>query len=302
MKQIFVYSKGIPRVINLISDTALLFGFGDDTRTIGRSIIRQVMQELSLSTPEKSMRHATIHQRDEHGPHASGITADRDMLPLESSVPSRVPESMEQDEQRQSQRAVGRPRRLALIAGLASVSLLGAGLVLQGSLTDRKLGAHIANAVPRSLAVLLHNPGVRESSLLPLPQSPGVHAPPLLPHNPGVREPSLLPRDPGVHALPHSVQWVQITVFDQVLPGKPLTVSLPQLQRTPEGLPVTVTLDASDSTPMWLAFDPEKLILSGTAPPQEIGKTYHLTFRARTEDGLVSLLQFILKVIEPTYK
>jgi hypothetical protein len=300
MKQIFVYSKGIPRVINLISDTALLFGFGDETRTIGRSIIRQVMQELSLSTPEKSMRHATIHQRDEHGPHTSNITADRDMLSLESSVPSRAPEGMEQDEQRQSQRDVRRPRRLALVAGLTSVSLLGAGLVLQGSLTDRKLGAYIANAVPRSLAVLLHSPGVRELPLLP--QNPGVYAPPLLPHNSGVREPTLLPRSSGVHALPHSVQWVQTTVFDQVLPGKPVTVSLPQLQRTPEGLPVTVTLDAPDSTPIWLVFDPEKLVLSGTAPPQEIGKTYHLTFRARTTDGLVSLLQFALKVIEPIYK
>jgi hypothetical protein len=96
------------------------------------------------------------------------------------------------------------------------------------------------------------------------------------------------------------VQWAQATVFDQFLPGKPLTVSLPQLQRTPEGLPVTVTLDVSDSTPMWLTFDPEKLALSGTAPLQAIGKTYHLTFRARTTDGLESLLQFVVTVIKPT--
>ena len=298
MKQIFVYSKGIPRVINLISDTALLFGFGEENRTIERTIIRQVIQELNLYIPEKSIRHATTHKRDEHGPHASDITAHRDMLPLECSVPSGGPEGVEQGEQPQSQHDAGRPRRLALVAWLTTLSLLGAGLVLQSSLTGRKLGEYIANSVPRSLAVLLHNPGVRESPLLP--QSPGVHEPPLLPHNPGVRESPLLPQSPGVHALPHSVQWVRTTVFDQFLPGKPLTVSLPQLQRTPEDLPVTVTLDVSDSTPMWLTFDPEKLALSGTAPPQEIGKTYHLTFRARTADGRESLLQLVLTIIEHT--
>jgi general secretion pathway protein A len=204
IKQIFVYSRGIPRVINLISDTALLFGFGDETRTIGRTSIRQVMQELNLYTPEEPMRHATIHKRDEHGTHASGITADRDRLPLEDLVPSRGTEDVEQGEQRQSPRATGRLRRLALVAGLTSFSLLGAGLVLQSSLTDRTLGAYIANSVPRFLAVLWHNPGVREAP--PLPQSPGMYEPPLLPSNSGVREAPLLPQSPGVHRPLHNVQ------------------------------------------------------------------------------------------------
>jgi len=296
IKQIFEYSQGIPRVINLISDTALLFGFADETRTIGHTIIRQVMQELNLYSPEKSIRPATIHKRAEQKPHASDIPAQRDMLLLESSVPSHGSEGMEQDEQRQNQRDARRPRRLALVAGLTSCSLLGAWLVLQSSLTGSKLGAYAANPVPRSLAALLHNPGVRVSPLLP--QSSSIHEPPLLPHNPGVRVSPLLPQSSGVHALPHSVQWGQTTVFDQFMPGKPLTVFLPQLQRTPEGLPVTVTLDVSDSTPIWLKFDPEKLALSGTAPPQEIGKTYHLTFRARTADGLESLLQFVVTITE----
>ena len=268
IKQIFVGSKGIPQAINLISDTALLFGFREETRTIGRTIIRQVLQELDLYSTKKSIRAAILHKRDDHGPHASGITAHQDTLPSEGSVPSRGSEGIGQGAQRQSQRDAGRPRRLALVAGLTSVSLLAAGLVLQSSLTDRKLGVHIANSAPRSLAVLLPNPGVRE--------------------------PPLLPQSPSVHGLLHSVQWVQTTVFDQFLPGKPRTVYLPQLQRTPASLPVTVTLEVSDSTPKWLTFDPEKLALSGTAPPQEIGKTYHLTFRARTADGLESLLHFVL--------
>jgi hypothetical protein len=68
-------------------------------------------------------------------------------------------------------------------------------------------------------------------------------------------------------------------------------MSLPQLQRTPGDLPVTVTLYVTDSTPSWLTFDPAKLVLSGTAPLEDVGKTYHLTFRAQTTDGLESLLQ-----------
>jgi len=111
-----------------------------------------------------------------------------------------------------------------------------------------------------------------------------------------VRESPLLPQNPGARELPNRVQWVQTTVFYQFRTRKPLTVSLPQLQRTPEALPVKVTLDVSNSTPMWLNFDSEKLALSGTAPPQETGKTYHLIFRARTADGLESLLHCVLTI------
>jgi hypothetical protein len=71
-------------------------------------------------------------------------------------------------------------------------------------------------------------------------------------------------------------------------------VSLPQLQRIPQDLPATVTLDIADSTPTWLTFDPDKLVLSGTAPLQDRGKTYYLTLRAQTADGFESLLQLIL--------
>jgi hypothetical protein len=51
---------------------------------------------------------------------------------------------------------------------------------------------------------------------------------------------------------------------------------------------------------MWLTFDPEKLALSGTAPPTETGKTYHLTFRAQTAHGLASPLHLALTLIAPT--
>ena len=243
VKTIFMCSKGVPRVVNLICDNALLLGFGHEKRQIECAIIQQVVQELHLDV-------------------------------------------MEQVAKRQSQGGFRRAKRLALITGIASFSLLGAGFVLQTSLPGGKLREYTARSVSSALAVL--------------PQSPGVRHPPLLPQSPSVHQPPLLPQGPGVHQPSQSVQWVQTTISYRLPTGKPLTMSLPQLQRIPEDVPVKVTLDASDSMPIWLTFDPEKLALSGIAPPQDIGKTYHLTFRAQTPDGFESLLQLGLTLIVQT--
>src|SRR6266571_1164701 len=212
IKKIFVCSKGVPRVINVICDNALVFGFGHQKRKIGCAIIQQVVQKLHLDGKE---------QVDKH----------------------------------QSQGSFRRSKRLALITGIASLSLLGVGFVLQPALPGGKLREY-TRSVASSLAVL--------------------------------------PQSPSVYEQPKRVQWVQTTVSYQLPTGTPLTVSLPQLQRTPGDLPVTVTLHVSDNTPTWLTFDPAKLVLSGTAPLQDIGKTYHLTFRAQTTDGLESLLQLVV--------
>jgi Putative Ig domain len=177
-------------------------------------------------------------------------------------------DGMDQVEKHQSQGGFRRAKRLALITGIASLSLLGVGFVLQPSLTSGKLREYMGSSVASPLAVLSQSPGVRES--------------PLLPHSSSVYE------------QPRRVQWVQTTVSYQLPTGTPLTVSLPQLQRIPEDLPVKVTLEVSDSTPTWLTFDPAKLVLSGTAPQQDINKTYHLTFRAQTTDGLESLVQLVM--------
>jgi general secretion pathway protein A len=270
IKKIYTSSQGIPRVINLICDTALLFGSGAEKSQIGRTIIKQVMKELNLYIPERSISQYTNHKRDDNGSHASGITAHRNTVPLGFPGPARHQKGMEQVEKWQGQRHSRRRGRLALVAGLTGLSLLGAEFVLPGSLTSGKLREYIVNAVSRVRAVL--------------PQSAGVPEPPPLPQTPDVPE------------LPRRVRWVQTTVSYGFLTRQPLTVSLPQLQRTPATLPVKVTLDVPDSMPWWLNFDAEKLALSGTAPPQEKGKTYHLTFRARTADGLESLLHSFLTI------
>ena len=203
----------------MICDNALFFGFGHQKRKIGCAIIQQVVQELHI-------------------------------------------DGMEQVEKRQSQVGFRRAKRLALITGITSLSLLGAGFVLQPSLTGGKLREYTRRSVASPLTVLPQSPGVREPPLLP--QSPSgvtVHKilEPLLPQSPSVREPPLLPQSPGVYEQPKRVQWVQTTLSYQLPTGTPLTVSLPQLQRTPEDLPVTVTLDVSDSTPAWLTFDPDEV-------------------------------------------
>jgi type II secretory pathway predicted ATPase ExeA len=261
MKKIFVYSKGVPRIINLICDNALLCGFGQEKRKLGHAIIQQVVRDLHL-------------------------------------------DDMEQVETDQSQRDFRRTKRLALLTGLVSLSLLGAGFVLRTSLTDGKLREERTRAVTNPAPVLPQSSGVRELPLLPqssgvrepplLPQGSGVRELPLLPHSSGVREPPLLPQGSGVRDSIKRVQWVQTTLSYQLPTGTPLTVSLPQLQRIPQDLPATVTLDIADSTPTWLTFDPDKLVLSGTAPLQDRGKTYYLTLRAQTADGFESLLQLIL--------
>jgi len=239
-KEIFVRSKGIPRVINLICDLALLFGFIDEEYEIGRTTIKQVMKELNLYAPEKRMSRAPRQKRATNGAHANGFR---------------------------------RPGRLALVAGIAVCSLLGVGIVLQSPLASRKLREYMTT-VSSPLAVVPPSPGGREQ--------------PLLPPSPGGREQS------------KRVQWAQPTLSYQLPTGEPLAVSLPPLQPTPDNLPVKVTLDASANMPLWLKFDPEKLVLSGTAPRTEAGKTYHLTVRARTADGLESPLQLAFTLLPQT--
>src|SRR5215813_8765453 len=150
IKKIYAYSKGIPRVINLICDTALLLGAGDEKYKIGCTIIKQVMKELNLYTPEKAISHYPDQKRDENGPHVNGITSHRDTTPLGFSGLSHGAEGMEQVEKGQSQGDSGRRYRLALVAGLTSLSLLGVGFVLQGSLTSGKLREYTVHSVSRA--------------------------------------------------------------------------------------------------------------------------------------------------------
>jgi general secretion pathway protein A len=46
IKEIYKYSQGIPRLINILCDNALITGFSRDKRQIGRSIIKETIDDL----------------------------------------------------------------------------------------------------------------------------------------------------------------------------------------------------------------------------------------------------------------
>jgi general secretion pathway protein A len=48
IKEIFRYSKGIPRLINIVGDNALLTGFSRDKNRIGKNIIKSVIRDIEI--------------------------------------------------------------------------------------------------------------------------------------------------------------------------------------------------------------------------------------------------------------
>jgi general secretion pathway protein A len=49
LKQLYRYSGGIPRVINSLATSALLSGFGKETRLIDEFVINEAAMELELN-------------------------------------------------------------------------------------------------------------------------------------------------------------------------------------------------------------------------------------------------------------
>jgi general secretion pathway protein A len=60
-KAIFAFSKGYPRLINIICDRALLTGYSENLQTIGQKIIRECTKDLSLpgEMKQKKLREET---------------------------------------------------------------------------------------------------------------------------------------------------------------------------------------------------------------------------------------------------
>src|SRR5215813_2794116 len=141
IKEVYLHSQGIPRVINMICDCALLFGLSDKTRQIGPQTIQAVMQDLLVYTPEQLRRRPTHPQRDATVRQARGFKC---------------------------------PSCRILLATLAAGSLLGVGVLWYSSLVSH----HRQEATPRaapSPAVVPTSPAYREPPLLP--QEPAVREP-----------------------------------------------------------------------------------------------------------------------------
>jgi general secretion pathway protein A len=56
LKKIFTYSNGIPRLINIVCDNALLLGYSVDQRIIGGTSVREVIADLEGGTAQKGKR------------------------------------------------------------------------------------------------------------------------------------------------------------------------------------------------------------------------------------------------------
>jgi general secretion pathway protein A len=61
VKEIFRYSQGIPRLINIVCDNALLTGFSQEKNRIGENIIQSVIRDLEMKEkPSWSLKGKTI--------------------------------------------------------------------------------------------------------------------------------------------------------------------------------------------------------------------------------------------------
>ncbi len=61
IKEIFRYSQGIPRLINIVCDNALLTGFSQEQNRIGKNIIQSVIRDLEMKEkPSWSLKGKTI--------------------------------------------------------------------------------------------------------------------------------------------------------------------------------------------------------------------------------------------------
>ncbi len=60
VEAIFVYSKGIPRIINLICDSALLSGYVSESKKVAASIINEIVKELGFGQKDDAMSNIQI--------------------------------------------------------------------------------------------------------------------------------------------------------------------------------------------------------------------------------------------------
>ena len=55
LKEIYTYSGGIPRLINLIADRSLLAGMALSTTTMDRRVVHEAVENLQLKKPKSSV-------------------------------------------------------------------------------------------------------------------------------------------------------------------------------------------------------------------------------------------------------
>lgn len=77
LKQIFKSSGGIPRLINLICDAALIYGYGDELKTIKAPLIEKVVEERAGMGIGSGLDALKKTQNQASGPESEGPFKDR---------------------------------------------------------------------------------------------------------------------------------------------------------------------------------------------------------------------------------
>ena len=104
------------------------------------------------------------------------------------------------------------------------------------------------------------------------------------------------PEPPVSQPPSYSLQWQALQVSHDSPAGEPFEFPLPRLERTPEGLPIEVSLEAAGESPSWLQLDRERLLIRGTAPLTAAHQTYRLIVHAHAAQGIDSRLLVLLTI------
>lgn len=90
--EVYRYTRGIPRLINVLCDFALFFGFSDQQREIGRTCVLQAARQLGLSEPDECRDRNAGTERDDSTADTSaskrGVQEGTPDLPHLSASPS----------------------------------------------------------------------------------------------------------------------------------------------------------------------------------------------------------------------
>jgi general secretion pathway protein A len=121
VERITLYSAGIPRLINVICDNALLLTYALSKNKVSAELIEEAARDLKLAAPSPTQTHATTTD--------SSISRRHDSARVKKT-PGWVSSRPEQAAERQARRARA---GLAVGASLALAILVGGSVVLSGS-------------------------------------------------------------------------------------------------------------------------------------------------------------------------
>lgn len=128
VEAIYTFSKGIPRVINVMCDLALFFGFTDKKTEIGRHIIHQVQESLNFNESAESIDYSPRKWRNNESTDAVVIRQARGGVTQEPSKQSKNTQGSAPLEKPRVDRRLSRLGYTAIASCMVLFGLIGGGL------------------------------------------------------------------------------------------------------------------------------------------------------------------------------